>query len=91
MDRTLRWMCENLEGAYTAKYPAGHTKAGKHCTNSGTCVLVCCYIEALGKVLLKGKGGNRERFSEFLGSSPKSVMVAGGRRSSGRCSRCRSR
>lgn len=71
MDKTLRWMDENLEGAYTATYPAGHAKAGKHCVNSGTCILVCCYINALGKVLLKGgptswKRRDFKRFREFL-------------------------
>ncbi len=75
-ERTLRWMTENLNGAYAAKHPEGHPKAGQHCTNSGTCIIVCCYINALGKVLLKGgppkKGssgfGRRdfERFQIFL-------------------------
>jgi hypothetical protein len=72
VDRTLRGMTENPNGAYIAKYPPGHPKAGYHCTNSGTCILVCCYINALGKVLLKGgppkrKGIRRDlmRFSEF--------------------------
>ena len=54
LDRTLRWMLDNLHGAYTAKYPTDHQKAGQYCVNSGTCILVCCYINALGKVLLKG-------------------------------------
>jgi len=42
---------------------------------SGTCIIVCCYINALGKVLLKGgppKGGHRRRdfarFQKFLKS-----------------------
>jgi hypothetical protein len=68
MDRTLRWMCENLDGAYNAKYPTGHSKAGRYCVNSGTCILVCCYIDALGKVLLRGKGSPRKRFNAFLSS-----------------------
>jgi len=71
MDRTLRWMCENLHGAYTATYAPGHPKAGQYCVNSGTCILVCCYINALGKVLLKGGPASRrdrdfKRFREFL-------------------------
>jgi len=72
MDRTLRWMGDNLRGAYTAKYPPEHPKAGQYCVNSGTCILVCCYINALGKVLLKGgpasKHSRRDfhRFREFL-------------------------
>lgn len=74
LDRTLRWMGENLSGAYLAKYPPEHAKAGQHCVNSGTCILVCCYISALGKVLLKGgpakdkKNQRRDfqRFSVFL-------------------------
>jgi hypothetical protein len=71
MDRTLRWMRENLMGAYTAVHPAGHPQAGQPCTNSGTCVLVCCYMNALGKVLLKGgphRGARRDfgRFHAFL-------------------------
>lgn len=72
MDRTLRWMGDNLQGAYTAKYAPGNPKEGQYCVNSGTCILVCCYINALGKVLLKGgpapKHSRREfqRFREFL-------------------------
>lgn len=76
VERTLRWMDENLMGAYNAKHPPGHLHERDHCTNSGTCILVCCYINALGKVLLKGgppkRGRSRhvrpdfERFREFL-------------------------
>jgi hypothetical protein len=72
VEKTLRWMSENLNGAYTAVHPQDHRYAGKHCTNSGTCVLVCCYINALGKVLLRGgppRGRPRRdfaRFREFL-------------------------
>ena len=76
MDRRLRWMTENLNGAYTARHPEGHPRAGDHCTNSGTCIIVCCYINALGKVLLKGGPPKRgrlkhprpdfARFQEFL-------------------------
>ena len=72
MERTLRWMTENLMGAYNAKHHQGHPHEGDHCTNSGTCILVCCYINALGKVLLKGgppKNTQRRdfvRFREFL-------------------------
>ena len=54
IDRTLRWMKENLDGAYNARYSEGHEKSGQHCTNSGTCLLICCYINILGKVLCKG-------------------------------------
>ncbi len=71
MERRLRWMTENINGAYMAKHPEGHPSAGKHCTNSGTCIIVCCYINALGKVLLKGGPQERERrdfrrFQAFL-------------------------
>jgi hypothetical protein len=71
VEQTLRWMTENLEGAYNAKHPLNHPRAGDHCVNSGTCILVCCYINALGKVLLKdGPASKRDRdfvrFSEFL-------------------------
>ncbi len=76
LEQTLRWMLDNLQGAYTAKYPEGHLKAGHPCVNSGTCILVCCYINALGKVLLKAgsppKRGHKRvskdfaRFQEFL-------------------------
>jgi hypothetical protein len=72
MDKRLRWMNENLLGAYMARHPDGHPKAGGHCTNSGTCILACCYINALGKVLLKGappQGTQRRdfaRFNEFI-------------------------
>lgn len=72
MEQRLRWMEENVNGAYNAKHPEGHSSAGKHCTNSGTCIIVCCYINGLGKVLLKGgppRGtASRDfpRFQEFL-------------------------
>jgi len=76
MEQRLRWMTENLMGAYMAQHPKGHPKAGDYCTNSGTCIIVCCYINALGKVLLKGgppkhgpSGYRRrdfERFQAFL-------------------------
>lgn len=73
MDRTLRWMHENLDGAYNATYPSEHEKSGQHCTNSGTAILIFCYINILGKVLLKGGPPKRknvsrdkERFIEFL-------------------------
>ena len=70
-DRTLRWMTENLNGAYSAKHPEGHPHAGDHCTNSGTCIIVCSYINALGKVLYKGgplsyRGRDFARFQKFL-------------------------
>ena len=55
VERSLRWMTENLMGAYNATHPPGHPHAGNHCTNSGTCILVCCYINAMGKVLLEGR------------------------------------
>jgi hypothetical protein len=35
----------------------GHDEEGGYCTNSGTCVLVSCYMEALGKVLMRGTSG----------------------------------
>jgi hypothetical protein len=72
MEQRLRWMTENVNGAYMARHPEGHPSAGDHCTNSGTCIIVCCYINALGKVLLKGgppMGSARRdfvRFREFL-------------------------
>jgi hypothetical protein len=67
MDRTLRWMGDNLQGANNAKYPPGHPQEGDHCVNSGTCILVCCYINVLGKVLLKGRrASDFRRFRAFL-------------------------
>jgi hypothetical protein len=66
IDQTLHWMHDNLQGAYNAKYPPKHPRAGKYCVNSGTCILVCCYINALGKVLLKGGGKDSQRFSKYL-------------------------
>ena len=76
VERTLRWMTENLMGAYNATHPPGHPRAGKHCTNSGTCIILFCYINSLGKVLLKGgppkRGPSRHpcpdfaRFQNFL-------------------------
>jgi len=68
MDQRLRWMSENVRGAYNARHPAGHIKDGgnDHCTNSGTCILVCCYMEALGKVLLAGEHSSSKRFQEFV-------------------------
>jgi hypothetical protein len=74
MDQRLRWMKENVLGAYRAEHPQGHKHKGKvctkrgpcHCTNSGTCIIVCSYMEGLGKVLKRGKGGNGERFNEFV-------------------------
>lgn len=68
VDKALRWMSENLKGAYMAVHPREHGQAGKHCTNSGTCILVCCYINALGKVLMRGgppKGQPRRDFTRF--------------------------
>lgn len=67
MDRTLRYMRQNLEGARAAR-----KQNGAYCTNSGTGVLVCCYINALGKVLDKGqhtgrtKNKDRIRFNLFV-------------------------
>ena len=68
MEQRLRWMSENVQGAYNARHPDGHIKDERdnHCTNSGTCILVFCYMEALGKVLLAGKSGPRRRFQEFV-------------------------
>ncbi len=80
VDRTLRWMGENLTGAYTACHPIGHPEAGKHCTNSGTCIVACCYIGALGKVLLKGGPVRKDRrdfarFQAFLRTCMNDFMV----------------
>jgi len=62
-------MTENVTGAYMARHPEGHPNAGKHCTNSGTCIIVCCYMNALGKVLLRGgppkRGRSRQRRPDF--------------------------
>ena len=80
MDRTLRWMIENINGAYTARHPEGHPHAGDHCTNSGTCIIVCSYINDLGKVLLKGGPPKRsprrdfKRFQAFLQSCMKDFL-----------------
>ena len=67
MEQRLRWMTENLNGAYMARHPEGHRNAGSHCTNSGTCIIACCYINALGKVLLKGGPSSHPRrdFARF--------------------------
>jgi hypothetical protein len=58
-------------GAYGAIHPQGHPRAGKPCTNSATCIIVFCYANALGKVLLrggppKGRRQDYERLHEFL-------------------------
>lgn len=76
MEQRLRWMLENLNGAYMARHPEGHPSVGDPCTNSGTCIIACCYINALGKALLKGGPSKRgrskhprpdfARFQEFL-------------------------
>jgi hypothetical protein len=58
MDQRLRWMRENVLGAYHAKHehnPSPPKDQSGHCTNSGTCIIVCSYINGLGKVLWKGK------------------------------------
>jgi hypothetical protein len=70
-------MMENLSGAQRAVHPEGHAKAGTYCTNSGTGILVCCYIDALGKVLTKGKKGNRKRFDAFVHSCMQEFLGAG--------------
>jgi hypothetical protein len=76
IDKTLRHMTENLNGAYEAVHPKTHPRKGKRCTCSGTAILACCYINGLGKVLLKGgppkRGANKHprpdfaRFQAFL-------------------------
>lgn len=71
LTKTLRWMEENLDGAYHAVYPAGHDKAGKPCTNSGTALITFAYMGILGKVLCKGGPPNStrrdfDRFTAFL-------------------------
>ena len=76
MDRTLRWMRENLSGARRAVHPPGDPHAGAPCTNSGTALLTCCYIDALGKVLLRGKGGNKQRFLRFVRGCMKEFLDA---------------
>lgn len=71
MAKRLTWMKENVEGAYYARHehnpncPQDHVDPTGHCTNSGTCIIVCCYMEGLGKVLNKGKGGKAENLNEF--------------------------
>jgi hypothetical protein len=60
-----------------ATYPADHAKAGKHCTNSGTGIIVCCYINALGKVLMKGKRRDHERFKKFIRECMPDSLIAG--------------
>ncbi len=81
MEKRLRWMTENLNGAYMARHPEGHPKAGHPCTNSGTCIIVCCYINGLGKVLLKGgppKNSPRRdfmRFQAFLRSCMNDFLI----------------
>src|SRR3972149_5673120 len=81
MDRTLRWMSENLSGAQRAVHPPGHKKAGTPCTNSGTGVLVCCYIDALGKVLAKGQRGTQKRFQTFVRECMLDFLQAGSTKS----------
>lgn len=66
MDQRLRWMQENVEGAYYAVHPEGHRQAGKHSVNSGTCIIILCFINALGKVLTKAQPGDRKRFERFV-------------------------
>jgi hypothetical protein len=66
MAQRLRWMEENVDGAYHARHPKGHDEEGGYRTNSGTCILVSCYMEALGKVLMRGTSGPGRRFREFL-------------------------
>jgi hypothetical protein len=82
MQRRLRWMRENLGGAYRAQHPKGDPRENDHCTNSGTCILACCYINALGKVLLKGgppkRGHQRrdfERFQKFIQCCMKDLLT----------------
>jgi hypothetical protein len=75
LDKTLRHMAENLNGAYEAVHAKGPHK-GKRSTCSGTAILACCYMNGLGKVLLKGgppkRGSQRHprpdfaRFQAFL-------------------------
>jgi hypothetical protein len=66
MDQRLRWMQENVEGAYHAVHPLGHPHAGNHSVNQGTCIIVFCFINALGKVLKKASPGDRKRFERFV-------------------------
>lgn len=66
LDKMIRWMTENLNGAYTAVHPKGHPHEDDHCTNSGTCILAFCYINSLGKILLRGGGKDFDRFNTFL-------------------------
>jgi len=72
MERRLRWMKENVEGAYYAKHehnpncPQDHVDPTGYCTNSGTVIIVSCYMEGLGKVLKRGQGLNAARFNEFV-------------------------
>jgi len=76
-DQTLRWMRANLSGALNAVYPPGHPQAGDHCTNSGTGTLICCYIDALGKVLMEGRSDNRKHFDAFLQTCMQDFLTAG--------------
>lgn len=77
MDKTLRWMAENLDGAQKAVYAPEHEKAGRRCTNSGTGLIACCYINALGKVLLKGQPGDPARFKKFVTECMQDFLQAG--------------
>jgi hypothetical protein len=74
-------MSENLSGAQRAVHPPGHPNAGTHCTNSGTGIIVCCYINALGKVLRKGQPGDSERFKTFVRECMPDFLNAGSTRS----------
>jgi hypothetical protein len=70
MERTTRWMVENLTGAYNAVHPQGHPHAGEHCTNSATLIIVFCYMDGLGKVLLKDSASkNFEHFRKNWGQA----------------------
>jgi len=76
LERTTRYMLDNVHGAYESKYSPPHPAHGQPRVNSGTCLLICCYIGALGKALLYGgpaekREGERvrrdfERFHEFV-------------------------
>lgn len=66
--------CEKTCWAHTTQHehnPSPPKDQIGHCTNSGTCIIVCCYINGLGKVLWKGqepkpiKGQPRPR-TDFL-------------------------
>jgi len=60
-DKSLSYFAENVNGAYEAVHPEGHDREGKRCSCSGTAIIVCCFINGLGKVLWKQQAAKQQR------------------------------